>query len=112
MPESCGEVPRETAEMSYDQQLADALREASVRGREIDKLRAEIERLQKEWVSLYGVERMRFEAVQRMTDEIERLTHAIHVIGKRSAPTTHSLESAYDALKDINYEARHALEGQ
>jgi muramidase (phage lysozyme) len=40
---------------------------------EIMQLRAEIERLQKEWLSLYGVERMRFEAIQRMTAEIERL---------------------------------------
>ncbi len=40
---------------------------------QIERLQREIERLQKEWVSLYGVERMRFEAVQRMSTEIERL---------------------------------------
>jgi hypothetical protein len=39
----------------------------------LDEAADEIERLQKEWVSLYGSERMRFEAVQRMTAEIERL---------------------------------------
>ena len=43
--------------------------------------------------------------------EIERLKAAVHVIYKRSASTTHSWESAQDAFKDINQEARKALEG-
>ena len=51
-----------------------------------DQLRAiveRIERLEEEWVSLYGVERMRFEAVQRMSTEM-----FIAKIGNPTSPAT------------------------
>lgn len=51
---------------------------------EVQYLRGEVERLQREWASLYGVERMRFAAVQRMTAEIEHLRAVVAAMRKET----------------------------
>lgn len=52
------------------------------------------------------------DTIGELRAEIERLTHSLNVIRKRSAPTTHSWQSAQDAFVDIHTEARKALEGK
>jgi uncharacterized small protein (DUF1192 family) len=68
---------------------------------------AEIERLQKEWLSLYGVERMRFEAVQRMTAEIEQLKAALTADPPRDAGNIFIL-----GWRAAQATARRALQGK
>jgi hypothetical protein len=63
----------------------------------IDKQQAEIERLKREWASLHGVERMRFEAVQRMSEEIAKLKEELERV-------TRARDIACFNIVDLNHQ--------
>ena len=71
--------------MSYDQRLANAEREAAVRGREIDEMRAEIERLQS---CLYAQE-----SVPALHAEIERLNAELRVAYQLPSAVEHAADA-------------------
>ncbi len=59
----------------------------------------EIERLRREWISLHGVERMRFAAVQVMTEEIGRLQEQVKLAVWSDSEECKMLEAEIEGLR-------------